>query len=324
MKACIELLRKTPSSFIKGELLQLLTKWVYKDEARAILPIVTNLAKSKDVGVAAKSGAMSFLCRAETLGLGQLSHFVLTQPGLVQSLSIAQLPDGTLFSPKAIKTSLQRKAVEPGLAFAVEAVRRRKTFNSLGVKKSAMPTQVWNLFVELDMTQGPYADVDPMAELLHRRYGIANTPIWKAFFVGEYMHAHRQLMQAEKLFDMGRSQWLNYQNSFNHAAFLVLQEHLNRLKLPGACATKDRHGQLISYGSMLSGTHPFPTNYPHIAVPFDAANRRRNKLDSSHPYDSKTGSRNSALTKREQLALVAQLRRAFEELVNFCGIHGIL
>lgn len=172
VKACIELLRKTPSSFIKGELLQLLTKWVYKSEANAILPIAKNLAKSKDAGVVAKWGAMSFLCRAEALGRGQFSNFVLTQRGLVQSLTIAQLPDDT-------------------------------------------------------------------------------------------------------------------------------------------------------YGSMLSGTHPFPTNHPHIAVPFDAANRRRNKLDSSHPYDSKTGIRNSALTKREQLALVAQLRRAFEELINLCGLHGI-
>jgi len=80
---------------------------------------------------------------------------------------------------------------------------------------------------------------------------------------------------------------VNYQNSFNHTAFLALQEHLNRLRLPGASRTKNKHGELIKYGTMLSGKHPFAIHRPVIAKAFDAANRRRNKLDSSHPYDEK-------------------------------------
>jgi hypothetical protein len=131
------------------------------------------------------------------------------------------------------------------------------------------------------------------------------------------------LKQAEKLFDMGRSQWLNYQNSFNHAAFLALQKHLNRLGLPGACKTTSKAGELINFGNMLSVPHPFPTNRPVIAAAFDAANRRRNKLDSSHPYDSKTGNRNSALTKPEQTKLVTQLKAAFADILAICAAHNI-
>jgi hypothetical protein len=60
-----------------------------------------------------------------------------------------------------------------------------------------------------------------------------------------------------------------------------------------------------------------------IASAFDAANRRRNKLDSSHPYDSKTGNRNSALTKQEQTKLVIQLKAAFADILAICVAHSI-
>lgn len=323
VNACVDLLRFTPSPFVKGELFHLLAAWVTKAEARSLLPIAKDLAKQKDAGVAGQWGAMTFLCRAEALGLGDFSKLALTQRGLVQSLVMPTLPASTLFAPASVKTFLERKAVEPGLAFAVEAMRHRKSFASLGVKKTELPSQVLNVFIELGIIPGPHAKVDPMAELLHGRYGIVKTPVWRAFFGGEYDHALQQLMQAEKLFHMGRSQWLNYQNSFNHAGFLALQLHLNRLGLPGACKTASKAGELINFGNMLSAPHPFPTNRPVIASAFDAANRRRNKLDSSHPYDSKTGNRNSALTKQEQTKLVTQLKAAFADILAICVAHNI-
>lgn len=323
VSACIDLLRFTPSSFVRGELFHLLAGWVTKVEAKRLLPIAQSLVKRKDAGAAGKWGAMIFLCRAETLGLGNYSRFVLGQPGLVQSLVIPALPATTLFAPGVVARFLERKTFEPGLAFAAEAIRHRKDFQSLGVTKASLPTQVRNVFAELGMISGGSATVDPIAELLHGRYRISNTPVWRAFFGGEYIHALRQLKQAEKLFDMGRSQWLNYQNSFNHAVFLALQKHLNRLGLPGACKTAGKTGELINFGNMLSVPHPFPTNHPKIADAFDAANRRRNKLDSSHPYDSKTGNRNTALSKREQTALVTKLKTAFAEILKICAANNI-
>lgn len=323
VKACIDLLRFAPSPFVKGEMFHLLAAWVTKVEARRLMPIALDIVKKKDACVAGKWGAMIFLCRAEALGLGSYSKHALTQRGLVQSLVMSALPATTLFDPTTVAKILKRKAVEPGLVFAVEAIRHKKTFKSLGLKKLVLPSQVLNVFVELGMIPGPHATVDPMEELLHARYRVPKTPVWRAFFGSEYLHALRQLKQAEKLFDMGRSQWLNYQNSFNHAAFLALQEHLNRLGLSGACKTRNKVGGLIKYGAMLSGTHPFAVHQAVIADAFDSANRRRNKLDSSHPYDEKTGTRNSALTKGEQAVLVTQLKSAFAEIMAICVAHGI-
>jgi Reverse transcriptase (RNA-dependent DNA polymerase). len=323
LRTCIDLLRFTPSQFVKGELFHLLAAWVTKAEAKRLIPIAKDLAMKKDVGVMAKWGAMVFLCRAEELGLGNYSRFALTQPGLVQSLTMPALPVSVLFAPRSIAKFLERNTVEPGLAFAIEAMKHRKTFGSLGIAKTQLPSQVLNAFVELGMVPGIPATVDPMAELLHGRYGIAKTPVWRVFFGNEYIHALRQLKQAEKLFDVGRSQWLNYQNSFNHAAFLALQQHLNRLKLPGACKTINKRGELINFGNMLSRPHPFAVNRSVTASGFDAANRRRNKLDSSHPYDSKTKIRNIALTKREQASLVNDLKLAFADILATCIMNRI-
>ena len=323
VKACIELLRFTPSYFVKGELLHLLATIVNKSEAKSLLAIVKDIVKTKDAGVAGKWGALIFLCRAGTFGLGNISNILSSQPALVQSLIMSNLPATTLLTPQLAKAFLEGKAVEPGLAFATEIARYGTSLGHLGVKKTALLSQVHNLFIELGMISGPQLGIDPMAEILHARYGVDKAPIWRAFLGAEYLYALRQLKQAEKLFDMGRSQWLNYQNSFNNTVFLALQGHLNRLVLPGACNTKTRHGELINFGNMLSPPHPFATHEPLIAAAFDASNRRRNKLDSSHPYDQKTGNRNSALSKLHQTMLVGQLKTAFVRILNLCASHNI-
>jgi hypothetical protein len=165
--------------------------------------------------------------------------------------------------------------------------------------------------------------VDPMAELLHKRYGTEIRFAWREFFGAEYGHAIQQLIQAEKLFYMGRSQWLFYQNSFNNCLFLSLQEYLNRMSLAGACKTKQPNGKLISYGNMLLGSHPFPKNHAILAGALEETNRRRNRLEGAHPYDQKTGGRNTPLTKKEQTSLVNLLTDGYKALIVFCKSHGI-
>jgi hypothetical protein len=323
MDACLCYLKAVPYRFVRGELFHLVAGIANKQDCRRVLDDAVAIAKDSSAGVTAKWGALVFLCKCEELGLGRYSRFVLGQPALVQALTIPCLPPGTLFSGKAVKAFLARKALEPGLAFAEQLIVRRRTLASLGVVEGELPSQVRNVLFELGVIPGKPSAVDPMAEILSRRYGIPKEPVWRALFAGEYLHALQELTQAEKLFDMGRSQWLNYQNSFNHAAFLALQEHLNRLGLPGACRTKNKIGELIKYGTMLDGSHPFGTACPTIAGAFRAANSRRNKLDSSHPYDEKTGSRNSPLKRREQGTLVGRLASAYSDVLKLCLTHGI-
>jgi hypothetical protein len=233
------------------------------------------------------------------------------------------VPKTTLFSAKGVKAFLGRKAVEPGLAFCEQLVIHRQTLASLGTAENAIPAQVRNVLFELGVISGKPSGVDPMAEIVNRRYGVPNEPVWRALLAGEYLHALQQLTQAEKRFDMGRSQWLNYQNSFNHAVFLSLQAHLNRLGLPGTCKTSNKHGELIKYGVLVGAGQPFASARPLIAGAFRSANERRNKLPSSHPYDEKTGTRNRALKRQEQGGLVVQMAAAYSEIVNLCLANGL-
>jgi hypothetical protein len=238
-------------------------------------------------------------------------------------LAVPAVPKATLFSAQAIKRLLERTAVEPGLALCDQIVTHRRTLASLGVTEAAIPSQVRNVLFELGVIPGKPSGVDPMAEILHKRYGIPNEPVWRAILGSEYLHALQQLTQAEKLFNMGRSQWLNYQNSFNNAALLALQTHLNRIAIPGASKTVDKNGKLIKFGVLLAASHPFAVAHPLIAGGFRAANDRRNKLPSSHPYDEKTRVRNRTLGRREQDSLVASLAITYGEFVNLCRAYNI-
>jgi hypothetical protein len=115
------------------------------------------------------------------------------------------------------------------------------------LEKWITPRPTWPL--QHGIPQGPQSSdflaeifLLPIDEEMAKSRGVPKTPVCRALFGGEYSHALAQLKQSEKLFDMGRSQWLNYQNSFNHAAFLALQNHLNRLGLSGASKIRDKHG----------------------------------------------------------------------------------
>lgn len=321
--ACADCIKVTPYRYVRGEILAMLAQTAKPQDVRRLRDFAIDIAKDKDAGVAAKWGALLFLCRAEQLGLGRYSRFALHQNPRVQSLIISHLPRQTLFSPEAVTQFLKRRSIEAGLAFADQMILHRQSPSDLGVPIEDLPTQVTNVLRELGVIPGNPTGADPMGEILRRRYGVPRQPVWRALLGSEYLHALQQLTQAEKLFDMGRSQWLNYQNSFNNTLFLALQFHLTRLGLPGACRTKDKNGKLIKFGNMLSAAHPLPTAYPVIAEGLKLANDRRNRLDSSHPYDEKTGMRNNPLSKREQGGLANKLATCYAEIVRLCVTNGI-
>ncbi len=322
IKQCVEIAAKTPYPFVKGELLLLLAKWVKKSEAKKLIDIATALAKDKDAGTAGKLGAMVFLCRAEKLGLGRYSRFILTQPDLVRALAVPHLPDSTLFATETMDRFLQSSGLEPVLALTMAFLRRTDGVTWSPGQLAKSPVQVRNIYVEFGVLAGGDG-VDAMAETLHKRFGSEVNFDWRKFFGTEYGHAQQQLIQAEKLFSAGRSLWLSHQNSFNNCLFLVFQKHLNRFALPGKCLTVNKKGELVKYGTMLLGKHPFPSHHPVVANALDAMNRRRNKLDASHPYDEKTRRRNLPLKKNEQTRLVDLMNKGLNAMVRFCQANGI-
>jgi hypothetical protein len=181
---------------------------------------------------------------------------------------------------------------------------------------SPLYPQAANVFHELGLTQRSISRIDPLAVILGRRYGISRTVPWRNLLSAEYTHALGLLAQADAVFDTGRSEWLQWQNSFNQTLFLSLQTHLSNLGQPGVVTTLNRHGHLVDYGTTLDRNNSFSRTYPNIATAFREMNDRRNRLPTSHPYEKRTLSRTQYLTRQERNHFVNILRRAYTDIAN--------
>ncbi len=134
-------------------------------------------------------------------------------------------------------------------------------------------------------------------------------------FGTQYSHALQLLLSAEAKYDADRSEWLSWQNSFNDAMFRALQGSMARAGLSGSCSVKNKHGELIDFGSLVDPQKPFSLAFPNIATPFRLANSRRNSIPANHPYEKRTGVQTKYLQKREREQHTRSLATAYREIV---------
>jgi hypothetical protein len=317
IKACHKTLRLTPYEYVQGELWHVLARLMSRDHMQGLISWAVEIAKSNKNGFAVKWGACHFLCVAEQSGLGDYGKFVKYQScALLQSLLVPILPDKRFAKGDVVDTMLRRTAFEPGILLAAQLSLRKLTHRDFGLKSKDLPSQVRNVFKAIGVIRGGTGTVDPMGELLTRRYRIERWTRWKALFGQEYGHGMQLLSQAEPIFNSGRSQWLSYQSSFNNALFLAMQVHLTEKKMPGAVGTKGRDGKLVSFGTLIDSNQPFAKAHPMIADVFREVNSRRNTIPGSHPYETKGGARTRHLKKSEQEKLVKKLSIAYSEIIN--------
>jgi hypothetical protein len=307
--ACVTTLNAVPSQYVKGELLQFLSRVMRKAPSKAVRDIAVGLARDPNCGVSAKAGAIAFLCKCEELGSGNFSRWVFRQSNFVQALAMSYLPKARLTDAKALEFR-RTDALETNLALLGRVVGSHlQTKTNLG-NASALNRQMQHILRALGLTKGAPKPADPMGDLIANRYG-AKAAVWRPLFGAEYAANHRQLVSAESAFDINRSEWLTYQNSFNHALFWALQDHLKSSEGPGATKATDRS----NFGNLIYPDQPFAKAHPKIAKAFEAANRRRNSLPNVHPYDKNTDKPTRHLSKKEQGKLIDLLKDAFTDLV---------
>jgi hypothetical protein len=312
--ACVASLKAMPSQYVKGELLQFLSRVIKKPPSKAIRDIAVGLARDPNCGVSAKAGAIAFLCKCEGLGSGNFSRWVFRQSNFVQALAIPYLPKARLSDPKAPEFR-RTDALETNLALLGRVVGDHLQTKPLIGNASALNRQMQHILRALGLTKGAPTPADPMGDLIANRYG-ARASVWRPLFGTEYAHNYGQLVSAESAFNISRSEWLNYQNSFNHALFWALQDHLKATGAAGATKSVNRS----EFGSLIDSKQPFAKAHPRIAKAFEEANRRRNSLPSSHPYDKKTGKPARHLSKKEQGKLIDLLKDAFIDLVAIAPV----
>lgn len=320
VRKCAETLKASPYEYVKGEMWHLLAQMMRPHEMRAHVVRAVDAAKDKKAGLALKWGALHFLCVAEKAGLGRYGRFLMYQSSaLLQALLAPVIPDARYVRGDVAERMLRRSEFEPGVALAEQLVRLGLRPDSLGLSAKGLPSQVRNTFRSLGLTSRRSPRVDPMGELLSKRYKVPVSDGWKRLLGTDYSHALQLLAIADTTYDMGRSQWLSYQNSFNHALFLGFQRWLQETKKPGVVKTVGRDGKPVKFGTLVDPHHAFAKVHPAIASAFAAANTRRNSLPGSHPYEQKTGKKARHLSKKEQRSLAANLEKAY---VQFVGVMG--
>lgn len=316
-RICLQLATQSPYDFVRGEAWQVLARYrrIGKLNRVRLSESAVEIARAKGQGGFMESwGACRFLCACEEAGEGRLSNFLKFQPALLQAFSAKSLPSRAFHAGGAVKEFLRRSSIEPGLSVCPEIHRLGLTLKAFELEAETLPSQLVNTLRRLGSISAPDRRVDPIAEILARRYGTPEFS-WHDLLQSDYVHALGLLVQAEAAFDSGRSFWLSCQNSFNQTLFFALQRELKGRGHPGACKIVGRDGRLVDFGVTLDRTGPFSRNCSDLADSFRDVNARRNRLPVSHPYDKVSAAKNKYLEPKERNKLVEALQGAYEDVV---------
>ena len=139
---------------------------------------------------------------------------------------------------------------------------------------------------------------------------------WKCLMGSEYSHALQLLAVADATYDIGPSQWLSYQNSFNHSLFLALQQWLQKKRLSGAVKTVGKDEKAVKFGTMVDRNQPFGKARPIIHA------HSQCKCSSEYaprlaPLRTKWWTRTQHLKKREQAVISRDLADAYAEMIGW-------
>jgi hypothetical protein len=322
-RLCLSLVQQNPYPYVRGEAWHALARYrretrsMVASNPRALTTRAINIAKQKTrENFVERWGACHFLCVSEQLTSSRLSRFIKYQAPLLQSLLAPVLPKATFVKGEVVETYLRRTTPEPGLSVCSALHKRGLPPRIFGLREDQLASQVANTLRELGIISAPGPKVDPIAEILHARYGVQRGKSWHKLLGTEYVHALGLLKQAEAAFAGGRSFWLACQNSFNQTVFLALQRHFAATGHAAACKIIDKNGQLVDFGVTLNVNGPFSKNCPTIGDCFRDMNTRRNHIPVSHPYEKKTAAKSQHLKTQERNRYVALLRRAYADLVT--------
>lgn len=269
VRQCTAMSKASPYEYVRGEMWHLLAKMMRPKEMGSHVGRAVAAAKDQNAGLALKWGALHFLCVAEKARLGRYGRFLIHQSSaLLQALLAPAIPDARFAKGDVAERMLKRKEFEPGMALGEHLVRLGLKPASLGVNTRSLPSQVRNTVRALGLTSRRSPRVDPLGEILSARYGVSQWDGWKGLCGGNYSHALQLLAIADATHDMGRSQWLSHQNSFNHTLFLAFQRWLQKRSKPGVVTTVGRKGKPVTFGTLVDPSQPFARVYPVIASAF--------------------------------------------------------
>jgi hypothetical protein len=321
MSEYIKILKSSPYEYVQGEIWHLIAinfRFINQHQRTFLLRKAMNIIKRRNYSIPLKWGVMHFLCQAEKVTFQNYSRFIKYQDAFTQALSVPMLPKARYEDQNVISQLLKRTSFEPSIMLAEQFVNRRMNHNNFHVNVKSLPSQTQNIYRKLRLIRGPKQNIDPMGELLHRRYEIPKFNEWRSLLGNEYTYALQLLNQADAVYDLSRSRWLQEQNAFNHTLFAELYSKLirrNLIVIDNMVKSPEEAKTFHAYGPLLNKNKNFSKRYPVIGEAFRVCNIRRNTLPGSHPYDN-SGQKNKLLTVKERSELTDKLREAYTEILK--------
>jgi hypothetical protein len=289
-----------PYEYVRGELWKLIARLGSTESLSDLFDLAKADFKSNKMSIPLAWGASVFLLECEKRGVGKYPFRINSLSPLVQSLLIKSLTPRLLSDKSLMANLISSPNCLPSLAMINPIIEHGKRISDFGVNAKNIHEVTQNCYRSIGLIKRrTFSQIDQFAELLSRRYGIHALPVWRAILRDNYGHTLQLIRNAEAAYDIDKSQWLQMQNSVNDAIYRGLHDNI----LSGnkfAIKTINKKGELVSFGVMLDAQKPFSKLYPGIADAFRAGNDRRNKLPYSHPFDTKSGKKNTYLKKREQ------------------------
>lgn len=320
---CEMLENGAPYEYVRGELWHVLARIASKQNLEKMIPYAKKDVTKNNTSLVQKWGALSFLIFCQKNDLGLFAHRIKHKSPLLQALVVGIIPDIEYERKKLIADLLRSTNYEPGIMLAEQLIQRNISHTDFGIAPTDLPVQVQNVFQNLGIIpQQTMQRIDQVGEILHRRFGIVNIPRWRNVLEQEYVYTLQLLLQAEAIFDAGRSQWLLFQNSFNDALLRQFIRFLGNHRLPGTMILVGRNNKLIKFGVLLDTKQRFSRNYPVIANGFREANNRRNTLPGSHPYEEKGGSQNKHLGLNDRNRIKGLLSQSYNQLIEIVDTNS--
>lgn len=307
-----------PYAYVRGELWHLLARLSTRDQLGETLELARQDARERKKCLGLSWGVMNFLIRCHEEGLCRIGNRLKAELPMTRALLASRIPQAE-FVPKRVVVSMLKGTLEEQLAAARQLQARNCSLSQLNLRQRDLPQVCQHSLRSLGVIRRvSRAPRDWIAERLQQRHGGNLTPVWRSLLGAEYEHALQILIEADVVFDVDRSRWLQLQDSFNDAVVRQFITYLQQRSLPGGTQpTIGRDGRLVKYGTLLQPSGPFAMEFPSMSACLRKIHERRNRVPGSHPYESKGGTQNRWLRSRERDTMFNHVKTALCDIATY-------
>jgi hypothetical protein len=303
--------------YVEGTYWELLSKFkIDSTSKRRYIKHAINRLKESTRKEALKFGLYIFI---STTGNGLVLKWLQYEKSpLLQAFAIKYIHDGCFDTPTFREFSnfiMRRTSYEPAAMLIKRLIfsYRKDIQRSLDKSTKDYSGVISNL-------QGSPKTIDPIGEILSKRYAVKLSTIWTNLLGTDVDHANEILYMSEKSFHIDKNSWISYLDSFNDLVFRrfisLIVSTVTPPKSKHWPSLVNKNGESIDYGILLDPQNQISQIYPDLTSGLRNFHIRRSKSPTSHAFNKKTGLKSQIILSKEQKILVAELNKSYTLLIT--------